>query len=340
MRMEMPLVSVVVPVYNVEKYLDRCVSSIVNQTYENLEILLIDDGSPDSSGSMCDAWARRDSRIRVIHKQNAGLGMARNTGMDQATGKYIFFPDSDDYVDTLLVEKCVANALANDAEVVCFGRSNVYEDGRIEPAAVSDAVTYYTGAAVQTELLPCMFTYELGFGVSAWGRMYDLNVLRAADLRFVSEREIISEDAYFSLGLFSRVKTVTVLPESLYYYCRRDTSLSRRYQKGRQIRNNDFLLKSLSYVDQNGLPEKLRPHIQARYHGMTLGTMMQILRSDLPKKEKRGELTQILRDQTLQGTLSKDVCRLDARFPRLFWTMLRFKQYALCRLLLYGNSLR
>ena len=88
-----PLVSVVIPIYNVEKYLDRCVSSVVNQTYRNLEIILVDDGSPDNCPAMCDAWAERDSRIRVIHKKNNGQGMARNSGMDIATGKYIFFFD-------------------------------------------------------------------------------------------------------------------------------------------------------------------------------------------------------------------------------------------------------
>ncbi len=88
-----PLVSVVVPVYNVEKYLDRCVQSVVNQTYENLEIILVDDGSTDKSAPLCDSWAKADSRIKVVHKKNSGLGMARNTGLESACGKYIFFFD-------------------------------------------------------------------------------------------------------------------------------------------------------------------------------------------------------------------------------------------------------
>ena len=92
------VVSIVVPVYNVENFLDRCVQSIVSQTYPFLEILLIDDGSTDACRRLCDDWAEKDSRIRVIHKNNAGLGMARNTGLEHATGKYVLFVDSDDYI--------------------------------------------------------------------------------------------------------------------------------------------------------------------------------------------------------------------------------------------------
>lgn len=96
--MKKPLISVIVPIYNVESYLNRCVESIVNQTYQNLEIILVDDGSPDNCPQICDDWARKDSRIKVIHKENGGLSDARNAGMNIATGEYISFIDSDDYV--------------------------------------------------------------------------------------------------------------------------------------------------------------------------------------------------------------------------------------------------
>jgi len=101
---EMPLISVIVPVYRVEKYLDRCLQSITEQTYRNLEIILVDDGSPDGSGAICDAWAARDSRIRVIHKENAGAGAARNTGLDVATGDIVSMIDSDDYLEVHMYE--------------------------------------------------------------------------------------------------------------------------------------------------------------------------------------------------------------------------------------------
>ena len=108
--MEEKKVSIIVPVYNVEKYLEECVESLLKQTYRNLEILLVDDGSPDHCPQMCDDWARRDSRIRVIHKQNAGSGLARNTGMKNASGEYICFFDSDDYLMPNAIEKAYAKA--------------------------------------------------------------------------------------------------------------------------------------------------------------------------------------------------------------------------------------
>ena len=99
-----PLISVIVPVYKVEKYLNKCVQSIVNQTYKNLEIILVDDGSPDNCPEMCDEWAKKDSRIKVIHQENAGLAEARNSGISVATGEFFMFIDSDDYAEPDMIE--------------------------------------------------------------------------------------------------------------------------------------------------------------------------------------------------------------------------------------------
>lgn len=98
------LISLIVPVYNVEKYLDKCLETITNQTYSNMEIILIDDGSTDLSGKKCDEWEKKDSRVRVIHKKNGGLSSARNAGIDVAKGKYISFIDSDDYIELNMIE--------------------------------------------------------------------------------------------------------------------------------------------------------------------------------------------------------------------------------------------
>ena len=116
----MVLVSIVVPIYKVEPYLEKCVESIRNQTYKNLEIILVDDGSPDKCGAMCDEYAEADPRIRVIHKQNGGLSDARNAGVERASGEYLLFVDSDDYIDRELVEKAVMTAQESRCDIVLF----------------------------------------------------------------------------------------------------------------------------------------------------------------------------------------------------------------------------
>ncbi len=123
-----PLVSIIVPIYKVEQYLDECISSIINQTYTNIEIILVDDGSPDRCGEMCDAYAERDQRIKVIHKQNGGLVSARKAGVHQATGEYIGFVDGDDYVLEDLCASAEKVAVKYQADMILFGLTYVYDD--------------------------------------------------------------------------------------------------------------------------------------------------------------------------------------------------------------------
>ena len=119
------LVSVIIPVYNVEEYLARCVESVLNQTYQNLEVILVDDGAKDSSGAICDRFAEKDPRVRVIHKENGGLSSARNAGIDIATGAYLEFVDSDDWIEPDAVESLLSLALAENVELVLGGRWDV-----------------------------------------------------------------------------------------------------------------------------------------------------------------------------------------------------------------------
>lgn len=328
------LVTVIIPIYNVEKYLDRCIESIVNQTYKNLEIILVDDGSPDNCPLMCDEWAKKDGRIKVVHKQNAGLGMARNTGIENATGKYIFFFDSDDYVDTTIVEKCVLSAEKYGADAVIYGRSEVYDDGRIVAKALKPTKEVFTSQEVTSELLPAMFTYDMGFGVSAWGKMFSLDIFRKFNLRFVSEREIISEDAYFALEFFSRIKTASIVNESLYFYYKRGDSLSRVFRADRHSKNDIFYQKSMDYIKSADLPRNVATHFTARYHMYVIAAMKQLLSSDLPKKEKNVYLKEMFRSTVLRGSLTSDTLGVHTKNLRLFFTLLRFKMYPLCRAML------
>ena len=121
-----PIISIIVPVYNVESYLERCINSILNQTFKNFELILVDDGSTDKSGEICDSFAGYDKRIRVIHKKNGGLSSARNVGLDVSIGKYIGFVDSDDWIDEFMYEKLYRNMIKTKSDIVICNFSRVY----------------------------------------------------------------------------------------------------------------------------------------------------------------------------------------------------------------------
>ena len=121
------LISVIVPVYKAEKYLDRCVRSILSKTYGNLEVILVDDGSPDQSGDLCDAFAAEDNRVRVIHQENGGVSAARNAGLDVMQGKYFCFVDSDDYVEREIIEKLHVALVHNNVDLAICGYKRIFD---------------------------------------------------------------------------------------------------------------------------------------------------------------------------------------------------------------------
>ena len=222
--MKAGLVSIVLPIYNVEKYLDRCIESVINQTYRNLEILLVDDGSPDDCPQKCEEWAKKDGRIKVIHKANAGLGYARNTGIENASGEYICFFDSDDYIDPSTIEKAYNTAQKNNSDMVLFGHYDVDVQGKIVRTYIPTTdKESYVGSEVQEVLLPDLVSDNPATGkstnlwLSAWCCMYSMKLILESNWRFASERDIISEDVYSLLRLYRNVKKVTIIPEAFYY---------------------------------------------------------------------------------------------------------------------------
>ena len=329
-----PLVTVVIPIYNVEKYLDRCVDSIVNQTYKNIEIILVDDGSPDNCPQMCDEWAKKDERIRVVHKRNAGLGMARNSGLEIARGEYILFIDSDDYLDLSTIELCVSSALHNNSDVVIFGRKDVDDDGVVGEMNIKTNTDVFTGDEVQHTLLPAVFSYKMGFGVSAAGRMYRTDIFRKHNLRFKSEREIISEDAYFALELFSKDVTVSIVSKNLYHYYRRSDSLTHTYRADRQLKNDAFLSQCVSLAEKEKLPKQVSTHLMVRYHLYTIAAIKQLMTSSLTKKEKKSALRAIFANKTFRDTLTKEVLSYEDFNLRLFYYSVKFRCYFISDILL------
>lgn len=339
------LISVVIPVYNVSKYLDRCLQSVVNQTYTNLEIILVDDGSTDSCPAMCDEWARRDRRISVIHKKNAGLGMARNTGIEHATGQYICFFDSDDYIELTTIEHAVRLAEEEQSDIVVFGMSVVNGKGNLIRRRIPiTEQSCFRGAEVLETFLPSLLQYAppaakvKNLCLSVCSCLFSMELIRRSKWRFVSEREIISEDVYSLLGLCKHVKNVAVLSEALYYYCENDTSLTHSYRADRFDKNKQFYLKCIALCDRYEYSNLIRRSCMNPFLGNVLGAMKQETAFYSDKKEAIKRLRTTLEDEVLQSVLQKkkkDHAKLKIRI--LFWAM-RHRHCHLCYALLVAHN--
>lgn len=339
--MDKALVTVVLPIYNVERYLDRCMESIAGQTYTNLEILMIDDGSPDRCPEMCDEWARKDSRVRVIHKKNAGLGEARNTGIEHATGDYICFFDSDDYVHPETVEKCMTRLIKHNADVVVFGVNFVDSLGRVTasyPPAGGERV--FKNQEVREEFLPELIAPSVrkdggkSFYMTAWSMLYSMDAINKAGWRYVSERKIVAEDVYSLLTFFAHVITVAVVPEALYYYCENDTSLSRKYMEDRYQRVRHFYIETQKLCEEIGYDEIIRHRAIRPFLAFTIAALKQELVSSRKFIQRYRQMKNMIGDAVLQDALYRIRKDNVGRNRSILFFCMRNKLYALCYILL------
>lgn len=247
------LISIVIPIYNIEKYLTKCIETVIHQTYKNLEIILVDDGSIDSSGAICDEYAKRDSRVKVIHKINGGLSDARNAGIKVANGKYIAFLDGDDYVDNTMYEKLYESIKTNNADICVCGYTRIYGEKEIEfPLNVNkynkDKTFLYNMIGTQPSDLT-----DISVGMSVWKCLYDLDIIKKNNIFYKSEKIYTSEDIIFQIEYFDFVKKVVLVGEPLYKYRFIVGSLTNRYKKDRFEKQKILYLKIISMLEERNL---------------------------------------------------------------------------------------
>ena len=209
-------ISVIVPVYNVEQYLERCIDSIINQTYTNLEIILVNDGSTDNSGKLCDELAKKDERIRVIHKENGGLSDARNRGIDEAESDLVGFIDSDDYIDSDMYEVLLKNLNNTDADLSMCALYDVYNN--TPEAQVTNKETW----ELSSEQAIKMVMEAKILSVTAVNKLYRKSLF--SDLKF--EVGKIAEDAFIMIKLLDKCKKIVATNEKKYYYVHRENSIT------------------------------------------------------------------------------------------------------------------
>jgi glycosyltransferase involved in cell wall biosynthesis len=219
------LISVIVPVYNVEPYLDRCIGSIVNQTYKNLEIILVDDGSTDDSGKICDQWKEKDSRIKVIHKKNGGLSDARNTGMKQMTGKYVAFVDSDDWIEVSMYERMIKMIKKSHADICeCgFQRKSSEKEKTIQATEQKKIIMDKKAA------LEAVVTQKIEPVV--WNKLYKR--VKIENIMFQVGK--YNEDEFWTYLAVDKIQKMIQIPDVLYNY----------FQRADSIINTSYSLKRL-----------------------------------------------------------------------------------------------
>ena len=206
--MDNALVSIIVPVYKAEKYIHQCIDSLLTQTYRNIEVILVDDGSPDHCGKICDEYAAKDCRVKVIHQQNGGVSVARQTGIDHATGEYSIHADPDDWVELNMIEELVAKAVANNADMVICDFYRESKSDRIH--VCQNPGNDLSASAVLRKIL------SQQLHGSCWNKL--VNRSRIEGIGFTPEDLCILEDELYNIRILARKIKVSYLPKALYHY--------------------------------------------------------------------------------------------------------------------------
>ena len=246
--MEDQKISIIIPVYNMEHYLEKCVKSVLQQSYQYFEVLLVDDGSTDSSGELCDDWAAKDSRIQVIHKENGGLSDARNTGLDAASGNYVSFVDSDDYIAPDMMKKLHDSLLRHDTDMSVCNVFFVDEAGnaleeRNQNLPIKDEILTAC-EAIEKLMEPRGWIRHL-----ACGKLYKKNLFSA--IRFPKGK--YAEDAFVAHRLLGQCKKVACISDACYYYVQRSGSFTHSKTAKSYLHDAESFLDRAVYCEEQGL---------------------------------------------------------------------------------------
>ncbi len=199
----MPLVSIIVPVYNTERQLAKCLNSLINQTLKDIEIILVDDGSPDNSPAICDEYAKNDSRIKVIHKENGGLSSARNAALDIAKGKYIGFVDSDDFVDIKMFEKMYNSANKDNSDICICSHYNIYKDNVVSNKLPFNSSVLSKEEIVSNLICPLIGNSDINLPKTlegfVWRQIFKKELIE--NTYFKSEKTYFAEDVIFDFDV-------------------------------------------------------------------------------------------------------------------------------------------
>lgn len=324
------LVSIVLPVYNVEKYLPKCLDSVVSQSYKNIEIICVNDGSPDGSEKIIADYIKKDSRIILINQKNQGLSGARNTGLEKATGEYIVFLDSDDWIDPETVEVALAEAEKEAAQLVMWSYIREFPDASLPKDVFDEGRIVFDGDALTNRLhqrMAGLTGEELSdpgnadSAVTAWGKMYKTECIR--DCRFVDTKIIGTEDALFSLMALCNIKKAVFINRHFNHYRKdNETSLTRKYKQQLFSQWQELYLRMGKVIEENNLPfeDALNNRVALSIIGLGLNELI----NTTSHFEKMKKLKSIL----LSPRYKKAYANLPIKYFPVHWKLF----FALCKM--------
>lgn len=311
-----PLISVIVPIYNVEKYLSKCVDSIINQTYKNLEIILVDDGSPDNCPKICDEYAKQDSRIKVIHKENGGLSDARNAGMKVATGEYVSFIDSDDYISDDFIETLYATMKTENSDIVECDIVK-FEDGTTPVIEKENCEIN----SFSTEKGLSLLIAENKFHQHVWNKLYKSEI----GLKIPFAKGKLNEDEFWTYQIFGLAEKVTKINKSMYFYLQRSGSIMGNKFNIRRLDALEAKLERQKYIE-----EKF-PNLKKQAKIDLFGTcifMCQSAMKFLKGKEKK-QAKKVIKKYAAANKLTKNEL-LSLEGKSRAWCVFANKSFILC----------
>ncbi len=241
MSQEKALISVIIPVYKVEKYVEKCIQSVINQTYENLQIILVDDGSPDNCGKICDEYAKKDHRIEVIHKSNGGLSDARNKGLEIAKGEYIGFVDSDDYIEADMYE-VLYNLLKQYNADVSICNFYTVSQGKISIKNAENGIKEYNRIEILKEIL-----LDKNIQSYAWNKLYKKELFD--EIKYPIGKKY--EDIGTTFFLLEKCNKVVVTGKSEYYYINRQDSIVNNVTETTITDYIELIMQRYDYIEEN-----------------------------------------------------------------------------------------
>lgn len=332
------LVSIIVPVYNVEKYLKKCVDSLINQSYKDFEILLIDDGSTDSSRIICDEYANKYNFITSYHKKNSGLGLTRNYGMRYAKGKYITFVDSDDFVTPKMLENLVANIKKARADFVIGSFSRVDQNGKcFFKKHYKNEI--FAGNQILDKLCPRVLgglpNKNDDIKASVWNNLYNFEFIKENNLLFLSERKYVSEDIAWTIQCLKFANTVAVTSDSDYCYRVNNNSLSRKYNSQKFYLYNTFYKYILKEISNLGLDDDAIVRFQKQYLINLAASIFQEKNNNF--KIAYSNIKKICNDKTVINVLSNYPVKKLKIKPRIFTILVKYKVTLVLSILIQLN---